>query len=111
MHASVRFMLAAGAIAIVFALSTRPASFIRAEDEPRRSPTPVPVALRVMSFNIRYDNAGDGEDGWEHRKDKAASMIRFHRADLVGLQEALHHQLDDLVARLPDFSLALPNQE
>lgn len=60
-------------------------------------------ALRVMSFNIRYDNPGDGEDAWPKRRAKAASMIRFHGADVVGLQEALRGQIADLEAALPDF--------
>ena len=67
----------------------------------------VPAAdttVRVMTFNIRFDNPGDGPDAWPHRKDLAASMIRFHRAGLIGVQEALKHQLDDLTARLPGYA-------
>lgn len=60
-------------------------------------------ALRVMTFNIRYDNPADGEDGWANRKEKVASMIRFHGADVVGLQEALRNQVADLEAALPQF--------
>jgi endonuclease/exonuclease/phosphatase family metal-dependent hydrolase len=56
-----------------------------------------------MSFNIRYDNPADGEDAWPRRRGKAASMIRLHRADVVGLQEALRGQIADLEAALPHF--------
>jgi endonuclease/exonuclease/phosphatase family metal-dependent hydrolase len=56
-----------------------------------------------MTFNIRYDNPNDGEDGWANRKAKVASMIRFHGADVVGLQEALRNQIDDLQAALPQL--------
>ncbi|HEX9187752.1 MAG TPA: SUMF1/EgtB/PvdO family nonheme iron enzyme [Vicinamibacteria bacterium] len=59
--------------------------------------------LRVMSFNIRFDNPADGEDAWPKRRDRAASMIRFHRADVVGLQEALRGQIGDLERALPRF--------
>jgi endonuclease/exonuclease/phosphatase family metal-dependent hydrolase len=59
--------------------------------------------LRVMTFNIRYDNPADGEDGWANRKAKVASMIRFHGADVVGLQEALRNQIADLEAALPQL--------
>jgi endonuclease/exonuclease/phosphatase family metal-dependent hydrolase len=59
--------------------------------------------LRVMTFNIRYDNPADGEDAWPKRRAKAASMIRFHGADVVGLQEALRGQIADLEAALPEF--------
>jgi formylglycine-generating enzyme required for sulfatase activity/endonuclease/exonuclease/phosphatase family metal-dependent hydrolase len=60
--------------------------------------------LRVMTFNIRFDNPADGEDAWPRRREKAASMIRFHGADVVGLQEALPGQIADLEAMLPGFS-------
>jgi len=59
--------------------------------------------LRVMSFNIRFDNPADGDDAWPKRREKAASMIRFHGADLVGLQEALPGQIEDLAEALPQL--------
>ena len=59
--------------------------------------------LRVMSFNIRYNTPSDSANAWPYRKDLAASMIRFHHADLAGLQEALKGQIDDLVERLPGY--------
>lgn len=60
--------------------------------------------LRVMTFNIRYDNPGDGVNAWPNRKDWVASLIRWHEADVVGVQEALRHQLTDLDTRLPGFA-------
>src|SRR5215211_2435082 len=65
-----------------------------------RSATP----LRVMSFNLRYNNPNDGVNAWPNRKDWVAGLIRFHGADVVGVQEALAHMLTDLEARLPGFS-------
>lgn len=59
--------------------------------------------LRVMSFNIRFNTARDSANAWPHRKDLAASMIRFHHANLAGLQEALKGQIDDLAERLPGY--------
>ena len=59
--------------------------------------------LRVMSFNVRYNTPSDSANAWPYRKDLAASMIRFHHADLAGLQEALKGQIDDLVERLPGY--------
>lgn len=61
------------------------------------------TSLRVMSFNIRFDNPDDGYNAWPNRKELAASMIRYHQADVVGLQEALRSQLDDLAALLPGY--------
>lgn len=70
---------------------------------PSVSPAPA-HPLRVMSFNIRYDNPGDGVNAWPNRRDWVASLIRFHGADIVGVQEALLRQLTDLDTRLPGFA-------
>jgi endonuclease/exonuclease/phosphatase family metal-dependent hydrolase len=56
----------------------------------------------VMTFNIRYDNPGDGENAWPHRKDEVARLIERH-ADIAGLQEALPGQIEDLEKSLPQF--------
>lgn len=66
-----------------------------------RAESPEP-ALRVMTFNIRFNNPRDGEDAWPHRKDTVARIIDEH-ADVVGLQEALLGQIKDLEERLPGF--------
>lgn len=59
--------------------------------------------IRVMTFNIRFDNPDDGPDAWPHRKDFVASMFRFHQNDIVGTQEGMHHQLVELDEMLPEF--------
>lgn len=61
--------------------------------------------VTVMSYNIRYDNPGDGANAWPNRKDKVAEMIGSrYSSDIVGLQEVLFHQLEDLQERLPDYN-------
>lgn len=60
--------------------------------------------VRVMSFNIRYNEPRDGVNAWPNRKQRVADVIRFHKADLVGLQEAQIGQLEDLERLLPDFA-------
>lgn len=60
-------------------------------------------SLRVMTFNIRYNEPKDGINSWANRKTKVADVIRFHKADLVGVQEAQYDQLQDLEKLLPDF--------
>lgn len=60
--------------------------------------------LKVMSYNIRYDNSGDGNNQWQYRKDFAANLIRFYDADLFGAQEVLNNQLNDLSDRLPGYA-------
>ena len=58
--------------------------------------------LKVMSFNIRYSNPQDGFNAWNHRKEMVQSMILFHQADLIGVQEALNEQMNDLSILLPN---------
>jgi endonuclease/exonuclease/phosphatase family metal-dependent hydrolase len=64
----------------------------------------IPQTIRMMSFNIRYDEPRDGVNAWSNRKQKVADVIRFHKADLVGVQEALLTQLRDLESMLPDMA-------
>jgi len=60
--------------------------------------------ITVMSYNIRFDNPHDGPSAWPYRKDDVARMIGpVYQVDIVGLQEVLIHQLDDLVERLPYY--------
>ena len=60
--------------------------------------------LRVMTFNIRNNEPRDGANAWSNRKTKVADVIRFHKADLAGVQEAQNNQLKDLEKLLPGFA-------
>ncbi len=64
---------------------------------------PEPNRLRVMTYNIRFDNPADGVHAWPNRKELVASVIRFHKADIIGVQEALEHQIRDLMELLPGY--------
>lgn len=60
-------------------------------------------SLNVMTFNIRYATAADGENQWNNRKDRAAETVRFFDSDICGMQEALYSQIIDLEKRLPAY--------
>jgi endonuclease/exonuclease/phosphatase family metal-dependent hydrolase len=60
-------------------------------------------SLRMMTYNIRFDNPADGVHAWPNRKELVASVIRFHKADIIGVQEALEHQIQDLMELLPGY--------
>lgn len=60
--------------------------------------------VNVLSFNIRYDTPNDGINQWSNRKEKVAQLIEFHEGDIVGLQEVLKSQLDDLENLLPTYT-------
>lgn len=65
---------------------------------------PTQPSIRIMSFNIRYGTADDGADSWEHRRDLVFAVIRDERPDIIGVQEALRFQLDELQRALPEYS-------
>lgn len=61
--------------------------------------------LRVMSFNVRNSNAQDGEDAWPKRREIFFATIAKFGPDLIGFQEVLALQHDEISARLTDFAL------
>jgi endonuclease/exonuclease/phosphatase family metal-dependent hydrolase len=62
-----------------------------------------PEALSVMTFNIRYGTADDGPNRWELRRGPLIDVLKAENPDVLGLQEALHFQLDEILAALPDY--------
>ena len=58
-------------------------------------------SIRVMSFNVLSDD--NAEHAWTERKQKVASTIRFHRADVIGMQEPSLAQIGDLIRILPEY--------
>lgn len=61
--------------------------------------------VNVMSFNIRYDNPEDSMNNWKFRKERVANAVRFYDVDIVGMQEVLRNQLEDLRQRLPEYGV------
>jgi len=55
------------------------------------------LAMRVSTYNLRMDTPRDSLNSWIHRKDNVKALIQFHGFDIVGTQEAFHHQLVDLL--------------
>lgn len=66
--------------------------------------TKLPSYLNVMTFNIRYDNPGDGNNSWQYRKENALKMIGFNEVDILGMQEVLVNQLNDITAQLKEYN-------
>ncbi len=49
--------------------------------------------MNVITFNIRYNTPNDGVNTWPNRVEMVTGLLKFHEADLFGLQEALHGQI------------------
>ena len=59
--------------------------------------------MNIISFNIRYNTPNDGENAWPNRIEMASGLLRFHEADIFGLQEALVGQINDIQEQLPEY--------
>ncbi len=69
--------------------------------------------MTVMSFNVRWGNATSEPSGQEnawvaatglHRRDLAKQLVAESDPDILCLQEALKHQVEDLRDALPDHA-------
>lgn len=58
--------------------------------------------LRVMSYNIRYDNENDPFT-WAERRDAIYGMIAELQPAVIGMQEVLANQLEDLQTGLEGY--------
>ena len=65
---------------------------------------PAREPITVMTFNIRYGTATDGDNEWTRRRTMLFDLVREQDADLVGLQEALDFQVDEITAAVPGYA-------
>lgn len=72
----------------------------------RAQQAPAPDPLTVMSFNIRYGTANDGENRWANRREILFALLRAEDADLIGLQEALYSQIQEILVAVPGYAVA-----
>lgn len=61
--------------------------------------------VRVMSYNIRYGTAKDGDNHWDKRKDFLVETIKAFDPDLLGTQETLGFQRDYLAEKLGGYEV------
>ena len=59
--------------------------------------------LKVMSFNIRYGTAFDGDNSWGHRRELLVETVKAYEPDVLGLQECLGFQADYIDQALPGY--------
>ena len=57
----------------------------------------------VMTYNIRNSNGQDGVNRWKLRKASWFALVRKVNPDILGTQEVLRDQLNDLKKTLPDY--------
>ena len=64
--------------------------------------------MRVMTFNIRFDNDDDGSNRWFLRREKVVGVIKKYRPDLLGTQEGQWNQLLDIRDALSEYGMVCP---
>ncbi len=60
--------------------------------------------IKVMTYNIKYDNVNDTVNNWNDRKEKLVELIEHYGPSFIGMQEALHRQVTYIDSSLTDFS-------
>jgi endonuclease/exonuclease/phosphatase family metal-dependent hydrolase len=59
--------------------------------------------MNIITFNIRFNNPADGINVWPNRVEMVTGLLKFHKADIFGLQEALYGQIKDIETTMPGF--------
>ena len=62
------------------------------------------MKLKLMTTNLRYGTANDGEYIWENRRPVMMDMLREYNPDIFGVQEGLRFQLDEIIEALPGYA-------
>ncbi len=66
--------------------------------------------MRIMTFNLRFENDRDGENSWLNRRDLVVQIVGKYAPDLLGTQEGTSSQLAYLRESLPDYRIHAPNR-
>jgi len=95
-HRKIALFLATGFSCCLFLLNLGEASSGFNEDD----------HIKVMSFNIRYGSADDGPNSWPQRSKILFQVLEQQGPDIVGVQEALKFQLDEILDQFPYFLIS-----
>ena len=60
--------------------------------------------IKVITFNIRYDNPRDSINAWPNRVGIVCDFLKNEKPDLFGLQEALWYQYEAIDSALSGYS-------
>ena len=60
--------------------------------------------IKIISYNIRYNNSNDGKDIWENRRETITDFIEKEAPDFLGLQEVNFPQIQYLNSNLINYN-------
>jgi endonuclease/exonuclease/phosphatase family metal-dependent hydrolase len=66
--------------------------------------------MRIMTFNLRFQNDFDGENGWENRKELVTEVVAGYKPSILGTQEGTVGQLRYLEQHLAGYRLHAPER-
>jgi endonuclease/exonuclease/phosphatase family metal-dependent hydrolase len=66
--------------------------------------SPLAGVVTAMTFNIRVDTILDGPNRWNNRKQLVIDTLADNAADVVGLQEGLNFQVEQIQRALPQYA-------
>jgi endonuclease/exonuclease/phosphatase family metal-dependent hydrolase len=95
MHSPHPKSLASACLALLLGLSV-PAAL-------QAAGAPAPLEFTAATYNLRLDTPDDGPNAWAHRRDAVRALVRYHGIELMGTQEGLMNQINDLAA-MPGFA-------
>jgi endonuclease/exonuclease/phosphatase family metal-dependent hydrolase len=75
-------------------------SDINAQQASNQKPTG--TSLKVMTYNLKFADPGF-KPSWEVRCGMQVDMIKKYNPDIIGTQEGLKGQIDDLMDKLPEY--------
>jgi len=67
--------------------------------------------MRVMTFNLRFENEDDGDNAWHCRREMVVEIIKKYQPDILGTQEGKWSQISYLAEQLPGYVPFLPGRE
>ena len=70
----------------------------------KKEPRPAPIRSHWPILSVDYEQIDEKAGyGWSVRKDRVANYVKDNNIEIVGMQEVLQAQLEDLLARLPEY--------
>lgn len=62
------------------------------------------LSFNVATYNIRFDAKHDTVNAWENRRTVIVNLLLYNQVDIIGIQEGLHHQVEELDSLLQNHS-------
>jgi len=63
-------------------------------------------SVKIITFNLRYGSANDGENSWEHRRKSVFEYFKSVQPCIMGTQEGQFFQLEDIKKNVPNLEYA-----